>query len=355
MTLIAAFHPGGKYLTLMSDVLISSREEADSIVLPTRGYISPEQERRMPMRPVALRRKVIQINRKFVILWSGNLLCAEKLARRAREWFSKFVITKDGLDQFLSTYYNEPADISAFFVWYGGCAHFGHPPYIRGETKHYGKYLAAGSGRERFAELINGSQGQLGKLTMAEDLPEIHALNLCSEFLAREIYLNETILSQFGGGFELLVPGPEGYQCVDDIMHIFVTKRVDDPSDTRPYPHVIRQWYEGDRLYINSMSSQEAEAAGHGRLLYCIRDILSERHESSLLESLPLRPNYVCIHHGFLDKTGTLPVVLVLKKENIDRAITFTPTNSGFDIRFTAEYDAEVRRVADSIRSRESG
>jgi len=112
-------------------------------------------------------------------------------------------------------------------------------------------------------------------------------------------------------------------------MHIFVTKRVDDPSDTRPYPHVIRQWYEGDRLYINSMSSQEAEAAGHGRLLYCIRDILSERHESSLLESLPLRPNYVCIHHGFLDKTGTLPVVLVLKKENIDRAITFTPTNSG--------------------------
>jgi hypothetical protein len=81
MTLIAAFQPGGKYLTLMSDVLISSPEETE-LVLPTRGYISPEKARTMPMRPVSLVRKVIQINPKFIILWSGKYLCGEQGASR---------------------------------------------------------------------------------------------------------------------------------------------------------------------------------------------------------------------------------------------------------------------------------
>ena len=248
MTLIAAFHPGGKYLALMSDILISSPEKTN-YVLPTRGYISPEKARTMPMRPVSLVRKVIQINPKFIVLWSGNYLCGVKLAKYTREWFSKADINKNSLNQFLSYYYKEPEEISAFFVWYGGFAHFGIP-CRSGETKHYGKYLAAGTGAELFAELINDPHGQTGELTMAEDLPEVHALNLCSELLAREIYFNQTVLSQFGAGFELLVPGPNGYQCVDDIMHIFVTKHVDDLSDTRFYPHVMRQWYEEDRLYI---------------------------------------------------------------------------------------------------------
>jgi hypothetical protein len=170
---------------------------------------------------------------------------------------------------------------------------------------------------------------------MAEDLPEVHALNLCSEFLAREIYLNQTILAQFGAGFELLVPGPNGYQRIDDIMHIFVTKDVDNLSNARPYPHVIRQWYEEDRLYIDSMSSLEAEAAGLGTRLYCVPDILVERQEPSLRGLLPLRPNYVCIHHLFVNEARTRPVVLVLKKETIDRAVTFTKTKSGFNIGFT--------------------
>jgi hypothetical protein len=350
MTLIAAFQPGGKYLTLMSDVLISSPEETE-FVLPTRGYISPEQNRSMRMRPTELRRKVIQINPKFVILWSGDYGCAVKLAKYAREWFSKSDINKISFIEFLSTYDKELEEISAFFAWYGGSARFGRS-WISDNAEHYGKYVAAGSGAKLFAEVINNSQVPVGKLTMAEDLPDLHALNLCSEFLAREIYLNQTILSQFGAGFELLVPGPIGYQCVDDIMHIFVTKYAADPSNTRFHPHVIRQWYEEDRLYIESMSSPEVAAAGHETILYCVPDILSERRESSLRESLPSRPNYVCIHHGFLDDAGIRPAVLVLKKEAIDRAVTFALTYSGFNIGFTAEYENEVRRIVDLIRSR---
>jgi hypothetical protein len=128
-------------------------------------------------------------------------------------------------------------------------------------------------------------------------------------------------------------------------MHIFVTKHVDDLSDTRFYPHVIRQWYEQDRLYIDSMSSLEAQAAGYGTISYCVPDILSEPQESSLRQSPPLRPNYVCIHHVVLGKAGIRPAVLILKKETIDRAVTFTKTNSGFNIQFTAEYEDELRRV----------
>jgi Protein of unknown function (DUF3102) len=39
------------------------------------------------------------------------------------------------------------------------------------------------------------------------------------------------------------------------------------------------------------------------------------------------------------------PAVLILKKDTIDRAVTFTKTNSGFNIQFTAEYEDELRRV----------
>jgi hypothetical protein len=347
MTLIAAFQPGGKYLTLMSDVLISSPEQAD-FILPTRGYVSPEQARAMPMRPKALGRKVIQINPKFVILWSGAYGRAVKLAKYAREWFSGSDINKISIIQFLGIYDKELEGISAFFAWYGGFAGFG--PSTSGKTKHYGKYVAGGSGAKLFAELINESHGQVGELS--EDLPEVHALNLCSEFLTREIHLNQTILSQFGAGFELLLPGPKGYQRVDDRIHIFVTKHVDDLSGTRFHPHVIRQWYEEDRLYIESRSSLDAATAGHGDILYCVPDILSEPCEPSFRKSLLVRPNYVCIHHLFLDQARAHPAVLVLKKQTIDRAVTFTQTKSGFDIGFTAEYENEVRKIVDSIRSR---
>jgi hypothetical protein len=44
---------------------------------------------------------------------------------------------------------------------------------------------------------------------------------------------------------------------------------------------------------------------------------------------------------------------LILEKEAIDRAVTFTKMNSGFNIRFTPEYEEEVRRVVDLIHSGE--
>jgi hypothetical protein len=170
MTLIAAFQPGGKYLTLMSDVLISSPEQAD-FILPTRGYVSPEQARAMPMRPKALGRKVIQINPKFVILWSGAYGRAVKLAKYAREWFSGSDINKISIIQFLGIYDKELEGISAFFAWYGGFAGFG--PSTSGKTKHYGKYVAGGSGQTSKNEQLSAGEHPRNQLLRSIDSTRI--------------------------------------------------------------------------------------------------------------------------------------------------------------------------------------
>jgi hypothetical protein len=51
---------------------------------------------------------------------------------------------------------------------------------------------------------------------------------------------------------------------VDDVMHVFLRIEVDDSDyfHVSHYPHVTRQWYEKDRLYIASLSSPEATREG---------------------------------------------------------------------------------------------
>lgn len=86
MTLIACFHPG-KSVALMADVLLSSPNAGTDFSLPSRTYVSPEQARKLAARPIALVRKVIEINSRFVMLWSGDYNSARQLAARARDWF----------------------------------------------------------------------------------------------------------------------------------------------------------------------------------------------------------------------------------------------------------------------------
>jgi hypothetical protein len=65
MTLIACLHPkNGR--SLLADSLISSADSRDDLTVPTRVYIPLERLREMPLRPIGLRRKVIEIRPDLV-------------------------------------------------------------------------------------------------------------------------------------------------------------------------------------------------------------------------------------------------------------------------------------------------
>jgi hypothetical protein len=62
----------------------------------------------MRFKPVALRRKVIEITPELVILWSGDFNAAHSLAIRAKEWFKSPHITDAQIQTFLETFYKYP-------------------------------------------------------------------------------------------------------------------------------------------------------------------------------------------------------------------------------------------------------
>ena len=241
MTLIACFHPG-KSVALMADVLLSSPNAGTDFSLPSRTYVSPEQARKLAARPIALVRKVIEINSRFVMLWSGDYNSARQLAARARDWFGSSGVDTDSIRRFREKYYSDPVSLSVFFAWYDGFAHGGK--CLKGNSPHFGAYIAAGSGSPLFVAIINdGHPVDAGGRIKSDDddMADMASVNITAEFLFREIAFGQTVQSQFGGAFELLLPGPDGFRRIDDVMHIFVERDVGPPHKVNVYPHEGRR------------------------------------------------------------------------------------------------------------------
>ena len=104
VTLIACLHPN-QCRTLLADTLIVSPKppKDDNFVLPTRIYIP--QIREMQFKPVALRRKIVEINSNLVALWSGDYNEAYRFAERAATWFEGRAVEENDLKEFLSAHY----------------------------------------------------------------------------------------------------------------------------------------------------------------------------------------------------------------------------------------------------------
>ena len=175
--------------------------------------------------------------------------------------------------------------------------------------------------------------------TSSQIAPDIDALRVASELLAREINFGETLKRKFGAGFEVLYTDQNGWTKVDDVMHMFGNIIVNnDPNlQVQFYPHVLRQWYEDDRLYIASLSTPEAEAFGLKYRGYVATDVERTRKPSERV--LGLRPNYLCIHYAFWFDGQAFPSALVAKGEDIDRIVALGKTDTKFEMSFTRYHD----------------
>jgi hypothetical protein len=278
MTLIACFHPR-QSRTLLADILISSdaRDRRD-VVLPTRAYIAPQRLQLMSWKPAGFCRKVIEVTPELVILWAGRYSEACQLAQRAKDWFRGNRATADDVQQLLHTHYREPCpDFQAIIApaaenWM----------YIIGNVKRGnsilgGEYVVAGSGTEAFQTVVDGTYPYLPEGDTVT--PDATALSFSSALMAREISTSEPIYSGFGGGYEILYRGSAEFIKIDDAMHVFVRIDISNPEpEFWLCSPLIRQWYEGDRLYITSISLTEHAQQGLEPKGFVVPSVLGQYH-----------------------------------------------------------------------------
>jgi len=297
MTLIACLHPR-QSRTLLADVLITSKTASDEEVdLPTRLYIPPDRLRGMAFRPTTLRRKVIQVAPQLVILWAGDYNAARKLAIHAKKWFTSTSPTNADVDRFLELHYRDPIEnFHAIIAPAEGnwCYRLGN--IQKGESLSWGSYLVGGSGAEIFREIVD-------QTLRREGTADLVALKLANDLLVREIGTGQTIDAGFGAGYEVLCRDVSGFVRLDDVMHFFTQVRVNNGVDLKVshYPHVLRQWYEGECLYISSLVTMDAQNQGLGTRGYIVPDVLGDELLAQRPpEELFTQPKYMCLFQLFV-------------------------------------------------------
>jgi hypothetical protein len=253
MTLIACLHPkNGR--ALLADSLICSADSRDDLMVPTRVYIPLQRLREMLLRPVDLRRKVIEIRPDLVALWSGKGGLAETFARRTREWFKYRPPSEDEMRLFLDAHYHDRVEgLSVIMVSALTPIYFMVGSVVRSSAPFAGEYAVAGTGKEILVNMVNEMQPREDEALS----PAMDALRIANDLLAREIVTKDTIWNGFSGAYEVLYQGPKGFERVDDVMHAFASVNL-NTMEIGHYPHALRQWYEGDNYASRRLQTRKS-------------------------------------------------------------------------------------------------
>jgi len=302
----------------------------------------------MQYKPAALCRKIIEIAPDLAILWSGDYNAARVLATRAQEWLTAPDYNKEDLRRSLDTYYRERIpEFNAIIAPSSEHWFYTLGSVQKGASPSYGEYAVAGSGVEvfrAFADEIRRPEGDAS--------PDLIALKLANDLVTREITTSETIYSGFGGGYEIFYRDVRGFGRVDDVMRFFIQVKSDNEGALQVaiYPHATRQWYEGDRLYIVSLSSRDAAQEGFGSVGYIVPSILGEELEPRRsTEELATRPKYLCIYQQFQFREMQIPSTLALRGDTIDRYFKIAKDGDGIRWGVTSMYTELLHRQWDKI------
>jgi hypothetical protein len=339
MTLIACLHPR-QCRTLFADVLISSKESSnEDFALPTRAYIAPDWFNSLSVTPCTYRRKVIEVTPQLVILWSGDYPTARQLATRARDWFTMSSPSEDDVLGLLYAHYREPIPkFQAIIVPASGDRLYTIEAVQRNQSSGCGEYIVGGTGSEIFTEMVHQMLPSDGVIP-----PELEALRIANDFMAQEMITGAPVRTLFSGAYEILYHATnEGFNRVDDVMHIFRFVRVlsDDKIEIYQGPHVTRQWYDGSQLCVVSLSSPVAVEQQLESIGFPVASILEEPKQfTRSVEDLSMPPKYMCVHHIFDFGEKQIPCSMTLKgPDTIDLHFMLKGNGSAARLEHTAEY-----------------
>jgi hypothetical protein len=345
MTVIACLHPRGSR-TLFADILITSKATSDrDLPLPTRAYIAPD----LSATPIAYRRKAIEITPQLVILWSGDHSSARRLATRARDWFTTPNPSENDVRGLLDAHYRELiSNFHAIIAPAVGDWFYTIGAVQRSQSPVFSDYAVAGSGTEIFTRMAAQMLPSEGVVP-----PELETLRLANELMAQEIVTGAPVRASFGGAYEILYAGKEGFERVDDVIHIFRFVKVwsSDKIEIHQGPHVTRQWYDGDQLCVASLSNPDAVQQGLGLRGFAVPSILEEPKEfTRSVESLAMPPKYMCIHHLFDLGEKQIPCPMTLGGPDvIDQYFKLTSDGAEVRLEHTVEYETRVAQLAKQL------
>ena len=356
MTLIACLHPQG-CRTLLADVLVSSPEfPSRDPILPSRRYISLEQLRAMPFRPVALRRKVIEITPSLVALWAGDYGAAKSFAERITVALADVgkAEAEQAVEAFMYAHYRDPVnnffaiivpDDTAWFYRVG--------PAVLSASAFAGEYLVAGSGTAIFRNYVDRKEATESPIIAAD----VQALGIANDLMAQEIFTGATIQANFGASFEVIYRAETAFERVDDVMHFFNIAQVQGSNiQLHHYPHALRQWYEGTQLCIASYSTPEANGQGLPFTTFAVPSILEEpRPPSRVSEDFAIRPRYLCVHHVFdFGDKHFVPANVIMRGDAIDENFRLSRDGDALNFTVSERYVTLLHNLAAKSRKQPS-
>jgi hypothetical protein len=334
---------------LLSDILVSSPQlpEVDPI-LPLKIYIPPGEFRQLQSKPTALRRKIVELADNLVVMWSGDYCKAVILCKRMRKWFRDRSVEKGALEEFFQAHYpNGPGALSAIVATIDGdwVGYIGHVEC--GGSKFCGEFAVAGTGKEIFKSMAN----RMPQRERTDVLADIDGLRFANDLLAQEIISGQPLRAAFGSGYEVIFRGQNGFERVDDVLHVFALVRVlGSRLEIEHYPYAIRQWYEGNQLFIGSFVTPEAALQGLGYHSFAIPSVLEEpRDTERSVDSLRERPKYMCMHHVFLTPGGWIPSTLTMRGDGIDEMFLIHQNGSEIKFEHTASYEERLRQQVSKL------
>jgi len=320
--------------------------------LPSRAYFPRQRLAAMTGNPIAAVRKIVEIGPRLVLMWSGHYGTAERVARSAQAWFGNQEPDPEDVELFiqaLDLYDAQPFSgilAPAATEWMYGIGKF-----RKGTSSALGSFVVAGSGSDLF---VHAAEQVVGTAMIpGHNPPDIEALKIANDFLAQEIWAGTPIENLFGGAYEVLVRGPLGYERVNDVIHVFASVSPDERRNltVTPHPHVLRQWYEDDSLWIVSLSTPEMTAEGLGFRTFVAPSILREPEAAFGRPILDIgsRPNYLCMFHRFELGGNAVPTSLIMKGAAIDEMISFTRRGDTIAIEFSTVYLERVSQMANML------
>jgi hypothetical protein len=261
---------------------------------------------------------------------------------RLRDWFQNDGFSPERLQQFLDHFYNKRGSRAEFAViilarWNDVYAVACLGDIIHGQSPAYGQYYAGGSGRDLFSTLMNFKAPD-GPLRDASGLLQA-GLNIASHMLGREIYSGDTFRANFGGGFELSCLSADGFRRLDKIIHMFVRVTTDEDNiKVNPYPHITKQWYEEDSLFVLSLATMDAEPGGTRGMV--LPSMFSNTIPQPALIDGPLKPDFLCVHHWLPGEEGNSHI-LTYSGDSLD-AIEFYKVGDNLAFHLGPRYMREM-------------
>lgn len=261
MTVVIGFlinnHP-----LLVGDILLSSEEiVGKSIDLPLTGDVRNIFPEGSGFVPTGLRQKLVVIGDNLALGWSGTRIAAKTIIKEMIEHNDRTPFTKETLDAFIKNIDRIVTEQGFSFVGFlrdpETSGFFMFNSYTHEEPKKFtsedGGALIIGAGGEELLNFIEPTGINPRPVNEGVVQSTINTgLEYTGALLNFELATQQSLLSYFGAGYELLTYANGKFQKIEDITYLFWIGDISNEEKSISLSYLVKCSYADDVLLIRS-------------------------------------------------------------------------------------------------------